>query len=134
MKLAIEIPTKRIQDLLCSALEGGSNYWYQISGHDMPHDLSYADFRKGGKFTNPAEYWHPDEIFPVTPGCASLIKAPGDYDKFGVWVNLAAFEHAMELLAEKFPKQAALVIDDEDDAETGDIFLQLAVFGEVIYG
>lgn len=35
-KVTIDIPVERLQDLLCNALEGGSNYWYLITSKTKP--------------------------------------------------------------------------------------------------
>jgi len=36
-----EISLERISSLLCSAFEGGSNYWYQIDKFIKPKNLSF---------------------------------------------------------------------------------------------
>ena len=37
-------------------------------------------------------------------------------------------------MKKEYPSHYADLVEENDDAETGDIWLQLAVFGEVIYG
>lgn len=37
-------------------------------------------------------------------------------------------------MQEKYPQHWADIINESDDANTADVFLQCVVFGEVIYG
>lgn len=73
VKVSIDLPA--IRSLLCSAFEGGSNYWYEITRWEL------------------AERYHFD-----------------DFSSF------------------------AEILDDNADANTGDVFLQCCLFGDVIYG
>ena len=40
----------------------------------------------------------------------------------------------LELMRDQYPRHYADLMEEEDDAVTGDVWLQLAVFGELIYG
>ena len=40
----------------------------------------------------------------------------------------------LELMRDEYPHHFADLVGEEDDLITGDVFLQLATFGEVIYG
>ena len=40
----------------------------------------------------------------------------------------------LELMRDEYPRHYADLMEEEDDAITGDVWLQLAVFGELIYG
>ena len=128
-----EASDKTLRGLLCSALEGGSNYWYMIEREELAAGLTFADFREGGKMTDPAEYWHPYEIIPFVDGCALII---GDKEQPGKTFRLdkAALRKGIEVMAKKFPRHFADVINENDDADTGDVFLQCCLFGDIIYG
>lgn len=49
-------------------------------------------------------------------------------------LNLASIKKGLQVMADKFPKHFADVTNDNADATTGDVFLQCALFGDVIYG
>lgn len=49
-------------------------------------------------------------------------------------ITLADAERGLKLMQEQYPRDYADLMEEEDDAITGDVWLQLAVFGEVIYG
>lgn len=132
MKLTDE--QRRLQNLLTSALEGGSNYWYQNADVLMPEGVSYDDFRKGGKFTDPDDYRHPLEIVPFVPGCSLTLEHDADGDWKTVKIDESNLRNALKLMHEKYPQHYANVLNEDDDASTGDVLLQLAIFGEVVFG
>ena len=127
------VTDKTLRGLLCSALEGGSNYWYMVEKYEFAAGLSYDDFREGGRMQDPAEYWHPCEIIPFADGCALVI---GDKEEPGKTYRLdkAALHKGIQIMAEKFPRHFADVVNENDDADTGDVYLQCCLFGDVIYG
>ena len=43
-------------------------------------------------------------------------------------------ERGLELMRDQYPRHFADLVGEDDDLVTGDVWLQLAVFGEVIYG
>ena len=49
-------------------------------------------------------------------------------------ITLADVEKGLKLMQEQYPHDYADLMEEEDDAITGDVWLQLAVFGELIYG
>ena len=46
----------------------------------------------------------------------------------------AALLKGLQLMAKDYPQQWADFMDDNDDANTGDVFVQLCCFGKTIYG
>ena len=44
------------------------------------------------------------------------------------------YEEFEKKMAEKYPRQWKKFIDENDDADTSDIFGQCVVYGEIIYG
>ena len=42
--------------------------------------------------------------------------------------------NGLRLLATEYPKHFGWFVDSDEDADTGDFFLQLALFGKIIYG
>lgn len=132
MKLTSE--QYRLQNLLTSALEGGSNYWYRNADVLLPDGITIQDFREGGKFTDPDDYRHPYEIVPFVPGCELTLEHDAEGDWKVAKINEAKLAEALKLMQEKHPRHYADVLNENDDAETGDVFLQLTVFGEIVFG
>lgn len=61
-----------------------------------------------------------------------LYAEEGDKDTYEL--TLEGVKRGLALMKEKFPKHWADLVEENDDLITGDCFLQLAVFGEWIYG
>ena len=131
-----EIDERSVRGLLCSALEGGSNYWYINADHRLRDDLKYEDFQEGGSQQDPNDYWHPYELIPFVEGCAIVLEADaedsGKLEKYTL--DRASMERGLKLMAEQYPHHFYNFINEDDDAETGDVFLQLSLFQKVIFG
>lgn len=49
-------------------------------------------------------------------------------------LDLKAVRKGLRLMKEQYPCHWADLVEENDDLDTGDVWLQLAVFGELIYG
>lgn len=124
MQVSIDITDKQLASLLVSALEDGSLYWIHRFSHKgetdaKPFGEEYtpkyiaAPFSKGGHL----------EI--------SVLEEPGESIKY---LDRAAMERGLQLMATEYPYHFANVLTQDADAETGDVFLQLSVLGALVYG
>ena len=50
------------------------------------------------------------------------------------YLTMENVQKGLELMRDEYPHHYADLMEEEDDAITGDVWLQLAVFGELIYG
>lgn len=114
---------KRISDLLCCAFEGGSNYWYMIEKFNKPEKL---------EFRTDKDTVFPHLDYPLNAGGSLIITATGD--KTRRTLDLEACVRGLKIMAEKYPKHFADWVGENDDATTGDVYLQCCLFGEVVYG
>lgn len=139
----VTIKDEDCRSMLVSALEGGSNYWYYIPKMTRPPGVTDEDLKPGGKH-NPDkwEYSHL-YLYPFIEGGSVTFRAPANDTKKKweeingktEWVlDRAAMQRGLEIMAQKYPWHFANVISDNTDAGTGDVFLQLALFSEVIFG
>jgi len=136
------IPEQRVRDLLTSAIEGGTGYWALIWEYQFASGLQYSDFQEDGKMQIPDNYHHPAELIPFVPGCAVLfvdsneVARNADELPEGVtaWkLDRQALHDGLRVMAEHHLRHWYNFIEGNDDAETGDIFLQLCLFGEIVY-
>jgi len=117
----VEITDDMFKDLLCTAFEGGSNYWIE--------SVTCPDKDK----RNPkAEYWHECPVYGDVLEVHTQEDAPDD--KRHVTLDRAAIEKGMTIFAEKYPKCFQDLLNENADAGTADTFLQCCIFGEAIYG
>lgn len=112
-QITTKVPVKRVSDMLVSALEGGSNYWYMIQEKIEPQNFDNLK----------------DEISPDKPFAYTLPFNPG-----GALLIDDSMAKGLQTMAEKYPRHYANFISENDDAETGDVFLQCCILGEVVYG
>lgn len=109
-----KITQQLIDDLLCTAFEGGISYW-----------CSEID---PGQYPIGATYGHE---------CLSRgqdIKIHDSEDN--VWYTLKLMDYLKGIVQEvqTYPYPSMMVMYDEHDAETADHIVQYALFGELRYG
>jgi hypothetical protein len=142
----VEIPMQRISDILCNAFEGGSNYWIDHVEFWLNGDhVTVAQARKAlaGKtnfdasmtsdaMDDPAYLW-----LPLVEGGELRIKVSDEGDKNSkklLFLDKQRIETGLKVMATMYRKHFNDIVDENDDAITGDVLLQCCVFGETIYG
>lgn len=123
----VEIPLHRVADMLCCAFEGGSNYWCVIKKTKAPEKF---DFRfMPDLLDKPCSYTD----YPTNQG-GYLIVGDIEGDEEDAMLNLASIHQGLQVMAEKYPRHFTDLLNDNDDAETGDVFLQCCLWGDAIFG
>lgn len=120
----IEIKLERIADLLCCAFEGGVGYWATIVDMTAP--------------SKPKRYLGPAYCdYPITGGTIT-IRVDGEEpssEPIGLYVlDLFAIDRGLKAMAVKYPHHFAAFMTENEDAATGDVFVQCCCFEEVRYG
>lgn len=116
VKVEHTIDKQRLEDLLVGAFEGGSNYWIQrVDWRSARRDAYEAAFDDGVTIVVSSERGDPNG---------------GRKER----LDLAAMEKGLQLMADKYPRHMADLLNGNDDATTADVWLQLCLFGEVVYG
>ena len=123
----INVDPKRIADLLVCAFEGGSNYWYMIVDYIEPPGEVF-------KSTGDQVFKHCD--YPLSEGGGVVIKdiEDDDEDAKTYTLNIETIKRGLAIMSAKYPNHFADFMNENDDAETGDVFLQCCLFGEIVYG
>lgn len=117
------VPLERLRDLLTSAFEGGSNYWYyDLQIISLPPGAKKADFK----------FWHIE--IPALAGGVLGLRADDNEEKCLYRLDLPALLTGIQLMADRYPRHFADVINEDDDADTGDVFLQLCLFEAIVFG
>jgi len=119
MKVELNIPDQDIIDIMVTALEGGSNYWYNLPNTSAAKKYNDPQFALSELITK-AVLEH-DEKFQV-------------YDIEDEDTLLG------EISQENFKRGLQMFLDDDRiwtpdmDAEQADVFFQFVVMGEIVYG
>jgi len=132
------ITKESIAGLLCCAFEGGSNYWYcDLDISKLPTGYARDDFKEGGRCEQEnGTYWHWCQLVPLMEGgelSFGLSAWPGTAEGRKT-LDLAKIKRGLAVFREKCPGHYADWVSENDDADTGDAFLQCAALGEVVYG
>lgn len=123
VKATVRIPNEKIENLIVTAVEGGSNYWARFQMPDNWKDKykSYAQIPfEGGEI----------EVYDNETG-----ELLGVLNQATIKVGLQLMADRKDMTGKQVPaRHFKALATDSEDAETADVFLQLAVMGEIVYG
>ena len=126
-----QISSEDITHLLNRAIEGGSNYW--MSWDYSPKYKKCVNYRSN---IHSVEYEGSFFTFPqcliVHDAYGLTIRDSSDGVKYNLTLN--KMKKGLKIMAMNYQNHFHNFISGNYDDITGDIFLQCAVFGEVIYG
>lgn len=130
--IAVTVPLvvkcQRVQDLICTAFEGGANYWLHsaafVSGLGPVPSYNVVWYGREGFFAHPFAF---DVVFD------SPDHAEGNR-KGRKRITNADIAPALALMATKYPQHFADFLSESEDATTGDVFAQMLILGDLIYG
>jgi len=121
-----EVNEKDIADLLCTGFEGGVGYWCKIVGYEKPEKIfEWNTFASDGYVYKYVQY-------PMSEGGAVLLKDTEGDERWKL--DLDGIRKGLSVMASKYPRHWENFVNDQYDADTGDVFIQCALFGEVVYG
>jgi hypothetical protein len=121
-----EINEQLLEDMFVTAIEGGSNYWAKF--HSLPKEIreKYKDEPYSIKFAK--------AIFEGHNVIVSDIEADEDDDDEKWTINIESVKKGLEIMAKDHSEQFENMLEENYDAETGDVFFQLCVLGEITFG
>jgi hypothetical protein len=120
----IKISDEMRGDLIVTALEGGSNYWYNISTRA---DRIIDKYKKDNLCFS-EYFWE-----AIKAGESIPIHDIETNQKLGE-INLQSIEVGEQTMADEYPRHLADIVSGNWDAETADVWFQLAVMNELVYG
>lgn len=125
----IEISSERIETLLCSAFEGGSNYW---ANYDYIVEIDIYDKFVGVEL--PKMYAYEFPLYDV--GFVAFRQYDEDTGENiqTDYLDKRALIKGAKIMAKKYPRHFKDFIEENDDGITGDVYLQCCLFGEIVYG
>ena len=112
----------------CSAapLKGGANYWYRIERYITPPAVTvrFADQDRTVRYLD----------YPLNAGGGVEIANTEDPGRGVKTLARASIERGLAIMATKYPAHMADFLIENDDATTGDVFLQCCLYGEILLG
>ena len=116
-----QITKEQIIDILVTALEGGSNYWYLIK--DVPKGVESDDMSLSEAIGE----------FILKGGEITIYDLEDEEEELGD-LNMNKLLEAITIMKAEYPDMYQNLVNDEYDANDADIFFQIAVTGEVTFG
>lgn len=119
---------RNVAYLLCSAFEGGSNYWAEIKSTQKPKAFSFLlDSDIGGENPKPSLV-----DYPLNGGSITFQDSEGDMPDSVL--DFEAIKRGLQVMANDHPTHWHDFLNENDDATTADVFLQCCIYGEIIFG
>jgi hypothetical protein len=113
--LTVEVTEQNLHDQITAAIEYGSHYWARIDTH--AHKRGWANY-----FTATFEI---HEISDETKGAI--------HGK-SYTLSIPKLMQGLAVLAAKYPHHFCDILKEDGDATTGDVLVQCALFGDIVYG
>lgn len=106
-----------------------SSCWAEWGEFDIPKgaDVSWLDERD-------IEDGKPAFPFYAAPFCGGHIVLTDFEENREYRLDLESIKSGIQTMASKYPRHYSDFVSENDDAITGDVFLQCCVFGEIVYG
>jgi hypothetical protein len=123
------IPLERIADLLICALEGGSNHW--ITSIEIGKGVSTIEPKSIEDYL---QYAIEQDGWSITLRDKEIFWRERKPHYVAYHVTLPKLIAGLRHMAEEHPRHFLNFLNEDEDAETGDVFLQISTFGEVVYG
>lgn len=113
--LTIEITEENLHNHVTSAIESshGARYWARINVHE--HQPGWANY-----FT---------ATFKVTEDSSGEAVHGKSYT-----LSIPKLKKGLAVLATKYPHHFCDILKEDGDATTGDVLVQCALFGDIVYG
>lgn len=126
-KVELEIDNETIEDVLVTALEGGSNYWYHLSEKTVDSIKNHTISMEGEPLS--LRFYK-----AINHGMHIPINDAEHYTDVLGKIHTPTIQRAFIKMHNDYPENLENIREGDFDAEDADIFFQLAVLGEIVYG
>lgn len=125
--VTVKLTDETRSNLLCSAIEGGSNYWYFL-GRDAEKVIDSVK-PSDGETPLVTRMWAAIEAGKEIP-----VRDIENVNTILGKISLLSIHEGEQLMLDKHPSHFADILDENDDATTGDVWFQYAVLKDLVYG
>lgn len=126
MKLQVNLEYETFENIICTALEGGSNYWYSLGNikvcplpDEMPDKAPSERIAYG--------LWHNKDAR------VEVYDLENEEEFLGI-LTYDSVRERMQLATEDYLSELEAMISGDFDAWTADTLFQVLVMGEVVFG
>jgi hypothetical protein len=131
LNVSYNITLEHFDNIICAALEGGSNYWCK---------LKFSEFRD--QLQDRRDNENPNGLHTIEKIALTLFGNAQFY--FNVYdcvsneligkVSQKSFLRGLRIAARKYPQIFQKLLEEQFDAGDADTIFQLAAMGKVVYG
>ena len=140
-KMVAAIPTttlvdwEKVTNAIVGFAENGYSPWAQRFEHVLTQPS--MDLASAARGTDKI-VWYNDPAF-WTGGGEATVRYDAPEDDEGTFRAIKTIRkpdlvNGLAIMAEKYPRHFADLLNENDDADTHDVFMQCVVLGEVVYG
>ncbi|WP_316196683.1 hypothetical protein [Bradyrhizobium sp. SZCCHNS3053] len=115
---SVSIDARKVADQIVTAIEGGSGYWMN-------------SFKPEGEITTKVSPWYDDEN--IWSG-EFKIRVEVDGEDEPKFLTPESIRNGLNWLAQKHAWRIDQIVNESGDAETADVFIQVCLFGDIVYG
>ena len=150
LQTTVRIPYQRISDLLVDAFEGGSNYWIHSIESRYPatvagdrvlqREFIATEVERLGLDKDVSKWPHYVLPFVGDNGYVAVIENRSEegVENQERRLDLNAVKRGLSAMASGYDgiplRHFSAILNENDDAETADVFLQCCLFGKIVYG
>ena len=146
LKIEMNVPIKAIEEVLITALEGGSNYWYYMDGQDHCEYWLSKEIKEGRLKRNESiHYKWMDAMFQ---GCPHKIKIldgeetewgdAEDYDEIEPlgYLTMESIANGLKIASKDYSEQLSQHVPEYNDGDgnSADVLFQLMIMGDIVFG
>lgn len=136
IKVILNIDFDDVRDLLQISLSGGYSPWIRdIKNKTIREDLSFCDFRMGGKLQDYKSYRQWFEIMPTIEGC-SITLVVDDFEseeEKEFLLDVDSLKNGLQIMADNYPFEWDNFVKKRHTDHTADTFMQCCVYGKIVH-
>jgi hypothetical protein len=126
INLKQEITVDHFETIIVGALEGGSNYWYELNVDEFKTQLL-------GENNEPLSSRIAKTLYDNSKFQMNVYDIENEGELLGT-VTQESMLRAIEITHEEYPDTYYELIEGQDDANTADVLFQIAAMGEITFG
>lgn len=127
VKTEVAFDLSKVAYLVCTGLESGSYGSFAIVGYKKPRKVWTG---KGWEKV----FRHVNYAVSETGGVVLVERHVEEEDQKKLLLDRVACERGLNVMARLYPRHFADFVNDHYDVITGDVFIQCALLGEIVYG
>ena len=118
------IDVNTIASLLCTAFEGGHGTWFKVIDRVEPKNKVVFHLDTD---------WSKFPLFSYPLGLGGYVTIEDINTKLPYHITRFYIEEGLQIMADRFPFHFEDIVKNNEDALTGDVFLQCCTLGDVLY-